>query len=94
MTPQTRQQSDAMIDAGDGLLLGLHPATDMSPSPGTRGSIQIGLTVSAPIEEVVETLQQRGVTFRGPIIDDVQVKLAYFDDPDGNDLYLCQVAHE
>jgi len=26
-----------------------------------------------------------------PIVDDDQVKLAFFTDPDGNDLYLCEV---
>ena len=79
----------ATIDAG-GLRIGLHPQEPDTPSPGTSGSIQIGLNVARPIEEVVEELKRRGVTFRGPIIDDDPVKIAYFGDPDGNDLYLCQ----
>ena len=32
-----------------------------------------------------------GVAFRGPVIDDVQVRVAFFGDPDGNDLYLIEV---
>ncbi len=83
----------AMIDAGGGMMVGLHPASAQSPPPGTHGSIQVGFTVTGPIEQVVDALRERGVSFRGPIKDDDPVKLAYFDDPDGNDLYLCQVAH-
>jgi hypothetical protein len=30
------------------------------------------------------------VQFHGPIKDDSAVRLAFFGDPDGNDLYLCQ----
>ena len=53
--------------------------------PGTHGAIQVGLSVDQPLEEVVQDLQARGVVFRGPIVDDVQVRLAFFGDPDGND---------
>ncbi len=85
----------AMIDAGGGLTLGLHPPVRNASAPGTPGSIQVGLTVSQPIEKVVEVLQSRGVEFTqssdGPIVDDDAVKLAFFCDPDGNELYLCQV---
>jgi catechol 2,3-dioxygenase-like lactoylglutathione lyase family enzyme len=80
----------AMVDAGRGLQLGLHPAGPASPRPGARGSISVGLTVTAPIEQVVTTLKARGVQFHGPIKDDSAVRLAFFGDPDGNDLYLCQ----
>jgi catechol 2,3-dioxygenase-like lactoylglutathione lyase family enzyme len=44
---------------------------------------------------VVETLNARGVTFLdsgpGPVRNDGPVKLAFFHDPDGNVLYLCQM---
>lgn len=82
----------AMIDAGGGLTLGLHPATGHGPNPGTHGSISVGLNVTQPLEAVVEALKARGVSFHGPIVDDDPVRLAFFGDPDGNDLYLCQVA--
>ena len=86
----------AMIDAGQGFTLGLHPPGKNAGSPGTSGSIQVGLNVAQPIEQVVETLQSRGVKFDeigdGPIVDDGAVKLAFFGDPDGNALYLCQEA--
>lgn len=87
-----------MIDAGGGLLLGLHPSgpnrSPRTPKPGTPGSIQVGLNVTEPIEDVYETLRQRGVNFHGPVVnDDGSVKLAFFNDPDGNELYLCEVMH-
>ena len=85
----------AAIDAGDGLLLGLHPASPTAPPPGTSGSIQIGLNVDAKLDDVVEQLRARGVKFRGPIVDDPEggVRIAFLADPDGNDLYLCEVKH-
>jgi len=82
----------AGIDIGKGAAIGLHPAeSPKSPKPGTSGSIQIGLSVDQPLDQVVADLQTKGVTFRGPIVDDGQVRIAFFGDPDGNDLYLCEV---
>lgn len=84
----------AMVNAGKGLFVGLHPAGPNSPKPGTPGSIQISFGVNGRIEEVVEELTRRGVTFPGPIINDDPVKLAFFTDPDGNELYLCEYKAE
>jgi predicted enzyme related to lactoylglutathione lyase len=83
----------AAVDAGDGLLLGLHPASPNAPPPGTSGSIQIGLNVAEPLDDVVSRLRARGVKFRGPIAEDPNggVRIAFLGDPDGNDLYLCEV---
>ena len=88
----------ASIDAGAGTTLGLHPASPSAPAPGTPGATQVGLNVDKPIEDVVATLEARGVQFmsrgtdeqNGAIIEDGPVKLAYFADPDGNPLYLCE----
>jgi catechol 2,3-dioxygenase-like lactoylglutathione lyase family enzyme len=80
----------AEVDAGDGLVIGLHPAGARGPRPGTPGSIAIGLTVDQPIEDVIAVLSNRGVAFRGPVVDDGNVRLAFFGDLDGNALYLCQ----
>ena len=82
----------AQVDAGPGLMLGLHPASPTGPKPGTEGSISIGLLVTQPLEEVISTLTGRGVSFRGPILEDTGVRLALFGDPDGNSLYLAQPA--
>ncbi len=76
-----------------GLTLGLHPAGD-GPKPGTPGSISIGLVVEGSIETAMGTLEQRGVRFHGPVLDSDAVKLAFFGDPDGNALYLCEVKHQ
>ncbi|MEE9128761.1 MAG: VOC family protein [Phycisphaerales bacterium] len=86
----------AMIDAGDGLSLGLHPPSTSAAAPGTPGSIQVGLNVCKPLAEVVETRQSRGVRFQqhgpDPIVEDGAVNLAFLSDPDGNALYLCETA--
>jgi catechol 2,3-dioxygenase-like lactoylglutathione lyase family enzyme len=82
----------ASIDLGKGVAIGLHPSkSPHSPKPGTGGAIQIGFAVDRPLDEVVNELQSRGVVFRGPIVDDGQVKIASFGDPDGNALYLAEV---
>lgn len=80
----------AGVDAGDGLHLGLHPAGERTASPGTNGAVTVGFGVDEPIEDVVSMLQERGVTFQGPVEDEGQLKLAFFTDQDGNPLYLAE----
>ena len=80
----------ATIDAGNGFQLGLHPASEHQPAPGTAGGVTVGLAVDQPIEQVVSTLRKRGVSFQGPIIDEGMLKLAFFTDPDGNAFYLAE----
>jgi predicted enzyme related to lactoylglutathione lyase len=80
----------ASIVAGEGLTIGLHPASDRSPA-GIKGSITIGLNVSKPIEQVVNTLRERGVTIKGEIVDDETLKVQYIEDPDGNEMYLAEL---
>ena len=82
----------AEIDAGGGLRLGLHPASDHGPAPGTPGAITLGLAVDQPIAEVVAKLEARGVRFHGPVVVDEEgnLALAFFADPDGNPLYLAE----
>ena len=82
----------AEVEAGPGLTIGLHPAGH-GPKPGTDGAISIGLTLEGPIEDAVASLSKLGVVFRGPVLDrpDEGIKLAFFGDPDGNSLYLCEV---
>jgi catechol 2,3-dioxygenase-like lactoylglutathione lyase family enzyme len=82
----------AGIDLGKGTAIGLHPSkSPQGPRPGSGGSIQVGFAVDKPLDEAVQGLQSQGVVFRGPIVDDGGVRLAFFSDPDGNDLYLAEV---
>ncbi len=82
----------ASVDAGRGMTIGLHPAAERMGAPGTLGSINIGFNVTESLDEVVRTLESRGVTFDGPISGDANgsIRLAFFGDPDGNSLYLCE----
>lgn len=84
----------AQVEAGSGFSIGLHPRSDKGPEPGTRGSMSIGFYTKDPIEKAVESLHAKGVQFRGPIVDDDPVKLAFFGDPDGNELYLCEYSEK
>lgn len=82
----------AEVDAGKGLVLGLHPTGSEGSPAGGAGSISVGFDVDESLDAVVATLRDRGVVFRGAIPDrpEEPVRLALFSDPDGNDLYLCE----
>jgi catechol 2,3-dioxygenase-like lactoylglutathione lyase family enzyme len=84
----------AMIDAGHGFMIGLHPAGE-DAHPGLNGGVQIGLSLERPIQEAVDMLKSRGVSFIGDVQVDANggVKLAFFTDPDGNELYLVDTKH-
>ncbi len=86
------RQGDAWaeVDGGDGVVLGLLPASARSPRPGTAGSIAVGLAVNQPLADVVSVLGNRGVVFHGPIRSDGPFAVAPFADPDGNALYLFE----
>jgi predicted enzyme related to lactoylglutathione lyase len=80
----------AQVDAGKGLVIGLHGTHGGGPQPGVNGSTVLGLELDEPIDQAYEALSGRGVTFHGPIQDTAHVRLAYFSDPDGNSFYLSQ----
>lgn len=79
----------ASVEAGR-LTIGLHPASNAN-SAGRNGSTQIGLELEGDIEDSVANLKQQGVQFRGPVSQDNAGKTAYFEDPDGNLLYMIQL---
>lgn len=84
----------AEIDAGKGLIIGLHPASPPdTPAAGTPGAINIELAVTEPMEVVIAALTARGVQFSGPIKEYEAVRIASFSDPDGNAIMLGQVLH-
>ena len=80
----------AQIDAGKGLMLGLHGTHGGGPTPGTNGATVIGFELDEPMEQAYGQLEERGVQFHGPIQDTAHIRLAYFSDPDGNSFYLSQ----
>lgn len=80
----------ASIDCGHGMTIGLHPASARNPA-GRAGSIAIGFRASEPIRDAVAALKARGVVFRGDIVDDTQLLIADFQDPDGNPFYLAEM---
>ncbi len=83
----------ASIEAGGGLIIGLHPASELSPA-GRKGSTVIGLALDQPIDGVVAELKKRGVKFPGGILEDKASRIAYLEDPDGNELYLSELRAE
>ncbi len=87
-----RHENDiAMVDAGPGLTVALHPLTAAAPAPpGTRGSVQLGLIVDEPIERVVRQLQERGATINGDIVTFDAGKCVMIADPDGNDICVWE----
>lgn len=81
----------ATVDAGKGLIIGLHPASPKYPAPGTQGSMLIGLEIDEPIQRIVDRLHVKGVRFLGPVIKDEGAgSFADFEDPDGNRIYLWE----
>ena len=80
----------ASVEAGK-LAIGLHPASKENPA-GTNGSTVIGLELGGNIDDAVAALKLKGVRFRGPVAEDQNAgRFAYFEDPDGNLLYMIQV---
>ena len=79
----------ASVAAGQ-LAIGLHPATGQNPA-GRDGSTTIGLMVEGKIDDAVSTLRQRGVKFRGAVAEDDGGRFVYFEDPDGNSMYIIEV---
>lgn len=86
-------QGWASIDAGNGLVLGLHGTHPGGPEPGKNGATQVGFELDEPLDAVYSKLTERGLKFQGPIMDTDAVRLAYFSDPDGNLFYLSENKH-
>jgi predicted enzyme related to lactoylglutathione lyase len=81
----------ATIEAGKGLTIGLHPASEKYPAPGTKGGIMLGLEVDGAIEKIVASLGKKGVQFRDPVIKSEAGNFIHLEDPDGNEIYLWEV---
>jgi predicted enzyme related to lactoylglutathione lyase len=82
----------AEIDAGNGLILGIHRARPPETvAAGTRGAINIELAVTRSLDDVVAELKARGVAFKGEILNYPAVRLATVLDPDQNEILLGQI---
>jgi catechol 2,3-dioxygenase-like lactoylglutathione lyase family enzyme len=89
---QRYQDEFALVDAGHGLTIGLHPTSETTRVAPAKSGISIGLYLTGPIKEAVKTLQSRGVAFDGPATaEDKAGSYAYFTDPDGHSLYLAEM---
>ena len=73
--------------AAPGLNVGLHICTEGCDA---GGNVSIGLEV-ADLAVAMEELKKKGIQFGPDISCEGPVKLAMFKDPDGTELYLCQV---
>ena len=83
----------AEVQAGDSLVIGIHPASENAAPPGTVGAMHIGLNVGEPLETVMEKLRAGGVEFGEPVAEQGDAgRFVNFRDPDGNRLYLWQSA--
>lgn len=78
-----------VVRAPDGFRVGLHDAMGSAPV-GESGSASLGFRVEGDLEEVVRELSSRGVRFVGDLTEETAVPLAYFEDPDGNRMYLVE----
>ena len=69
---------------GPGITIGLHPSKESHQ----KGNLSIGLNVDNR-DKAVEELQKKGITFH--LKHDEATRLAFFQDPVGTPLYLCEV---
>jgi catechol 2,3-dioxygenase-like lactoylglutathione lyase family enzyme len=81
----------AEIDAGKGLVLGLHPARPPeTATPGTIGAINIELAAISSLDDVVAGLSARGVQFTSAIRNYPSARVVALKDPDDNAILLAQ----
>lgn len=82
----------ATVSAGEGLMIGLHPASAKYPAPGTKGSVMLGLDIDIPIEKAVSRLVQHGVSVTASVVRSDAGNFVHLEDPDGTDIYLWEKA--
>ena len=79
----------ATAEAGN-FLLAIHPKTPMTPDPGKKGSVMLGLQVDEPLERVVSRLTERGIRMTGESAPPESNSRVEFEDEDGNPIYLWE----
>jgi catechol 2,3-dioxygenase-like lactoylglutathione lyase family enzyme len=80
----------ATVEAGQTLVVALHPRTPRSPVPGTKGSVALGLTIDEPIENVLARLAKHRVRLANDLTRSELGSVAEIEDPDGNSIYLWE----
>jgi predicted enzyme related to lactoylglutathione lyase len=78
----------ATVSAGDGLTIGIHPASTKYPAPGTKGAVILGLDIDVSVETAVARLAKHGVQIKGSVVRSEPGNFANLEDPDGNEIYL------
>ncbi|MDB5703682.1 MAG: hypothetical protein JWN66_798 [Sphingomonas bacterium] len=82
----------AEIDAGNGLIIGLHLARPPETvAAGTRGAINIELKAIGSLDVVVAGIRAKGGAFKGEILNYPAVRIATVLDPDQNEILIGQV---
>ena len=79
----------AGVEAGR-LVVVIHPKTQYTPDPGTKGAMMLGLQVDEPIERVMAVLAARGVRLTGGVARSEQGAVISIEDPDGNPIELSE----
>jgi len=79
--------SFAQVEA-PGTIIALHPTSGDGTRSTPSGKISIGFAVD-DLDKAKADLEGKGVKF-SKTEDDAQVRLAFFVDPDANQLYLSQ----
>lgn len=69
---------------GPGISIGLHPTDKVIVR---SDNLQIGINV-ANLEKAITDYEKKGIRFK--MNEDDQVRIAFFNDPDNNTLYLIQ----
>lgn len=78
---------------GADLTIGLHGPGEHGAPAAANGTVSIGFTVDR-LDVAMPALQERGIQFAPQVAGDGPVKLAFFKDPDGTSLYLCELQPE
>jgi predicted enzyme related to lactoylglutathione lyase len=84
----------ATVSAGEGLTIGIHPASAKYPAPGTKGAIMLGLDIEVPIEKAIARLTGHGVQIKGSVVRSEPGNFANLEDPDGNEIYLWEKSNQ
>jgi predicted enzyme related to lactoylglutathione lyase len=73
----------ATVSAGEGLTIGIHPASPKYPHPGTKGSIILGLEIDVSVEKALSRLANHGIAVKGSIVRSEPGNFVHLETPTG-----------